>query len=256
MYARTGIHFIRAAVAKIPEEPQAWGDGFLCMGQHTSERQQHGKNLLFHRASTLKRVGLSHAKRNGSTHCKFDYSPAPQRATVSTHRTQGFSLVSFFKHRSSPKGTAESRFAPVPPPDPEGQQRKDVQRELILVVIKNTLHRLGIPHDWLAYEVITVTHGPDQEKLHIQLMLMKWHETLLRYTPALEQQLLRSLLRIDPTVQASQYVFSWRFSPDCGCPFLVMPPPNVWGHDGEPATSDTPPPEEDDYERTQLSPLR
>ena len=43
-----------------------------------------------------------------------------------------------------------------------------------MVVYKNTLHSLGIPHDWLASEILTLVYKPGQEKLHIQLMLMKW----------------------------------------------------------------------------------
>ena len=180
-------------------------------------------------------------------------------------------MVSFFKHRSSPKGASESGFASDSLPGPEHQHRKDVQRDLILVVLKNTLHRLGIPHEWLTCEVIALGHAPDPEKLHIQLMLTKWHETLLRYGPALEQQLLRGLLRLDPTVDTTKYIVSWRFAPNCGCPFRVMPPPVVWANDEQPAASAQPvkqphialaslPSANDyyagEYERTQLAPLR
>ena len=164
----------------------------------------------------------------------------------------------------------------------------DLKRELIQVVLKDTLRRLGIPFDWLACEVLIMPRGPDEEELHIQLSLMKWQETFLRYGPALERQLLRGLDRFDPSGDHSKYVISWRFSPECGCPFTVMPPPLFWTHTEAPAepveetpslldrrqnrrpnkasppfatpegliNPPAPPPDDADYERTQLSPLR
>ena len=170
------------------------------------------------------------------------------------------------------------------------REKSDIQRELIRVVLKDTLRRLGIPFDWLSCEVIIIPHGMGNDELHIQLSLMKWHETFLRYGPALERQLVRGLDRFDPSVDHSKYIISWRFAPDCGCPFTVMPPPRFWTHVEPPAPAvveeapsvldrrhskrppkaqvpspqqpkavapHRPPPDEDeDYERTQLSPLR
>ena len=57
---------------------------------------------------------------------------------------------------------------------------------------------------------------------------MKWNEQLLRYAPALQQELLIGLDRFDPSVDHSKYIVSWRFSPDCGCPFTRMPDQKSW----------------------------
>ena len=112
----------------------------------------------------------------------------------------------------------------------------DIQRELVRVVLKDTLRRHGIPSEKLACEVNTVANGPGGEELHIQLVMMQWHELLLRYAPALEIQLLRGLDWSEPTVDhAKKCTITWRFSPECGCPFTVMPPPVVWSHDAAPA---------------------
>lgn len=158
------------------------------------------------------------------------------------------------------------------------REKSDIQRELIRVVLKDTLRRLGIPFEWLSCEVIIIPHGMGNDELHIQLSLMKWHETFLRYGPALERQLVRGLDRFDPSVDHSKYIISWRFSPDCGCPFTVMPPARFWTHVEPPApvveeapsvldrrhskrppkaqAPRPPPPDDHDYESTQLSPLR
>lgn len=200
---------------------------------------------------------------------KFFKSITPADATDSR---MGPSSVSHSMPQSLPSQFQHSRSG--------NTSSVDLQRELIRVVLKDTLRRHGIPFDWLSCEVVTLTSGPDTaEQLHIQLMLMKWHELFLRYAQALEHQLLRGLDRFDPTVDHSRYIISWRFAPDCGCPFGTLPPPVVWLHDEapEPVVQEAPsvldrrhaprpaggaalraaPKRDDgDYERTELSPFR
>jgi hypothetical protein len=189
----------------------------------------------------------------------------------------------------------ESRSAP-PPEAPQSvapqsvKPHTDIQRELVQVVLKDTLRRHGIPFEWLTCEVQSLVGGANAEQLNIQLVLMQWHELLLRYAPAVATQLLRGLDRFEPAVDHSKYIISWRFSPTCGCPFTVMPPPLVWSHDNTPepiaddassvldrrqkkrpqkgeasdsvppsAANPSAPPRADghgDYDRTELSPFR
>ncbi|MES2581131.1 MAG: hypothetical protein V4627_00315 [Pseudomonadota bacterium] len=200
-------------------------------------------------------------------------------------------MFNFFRH-SVPTDAAESRPVPHVAPQsipPSVRPHADIQRELVRVVLKDTMRRHGIPSEWLACEVNTVTNSNNTEELHIQLVLVQWHELLLRYAPALEIQLLRGLDRFEPTVDhAKKCTITWRFAPDCGCPFTVLPPPVVWSHDAAttPAAEEPPsildrrqkkrPPkagasapkpalaaapsaprrDDGDYERTELSPFR
>jgi hypothetical protein len=125
--------------------------------------------------------------------------------------------------------------APEPVPQHSVAQHTNIKRELIRVVLKDTLRQQGVPYDWLACEIIIIPRGPDDEELHIQLVVMKWNELLMRYAMALQQQLLHGLDRFDPSVDHSTYIISWRFAPECGCPFTVMPPPMFWAHTETPA---------------------
>jgi len=136
-------------------------------------------------------------------------------------------MFDFLKSRR-PKNEPPPSVAPVPVSSNSKQQHSNVRRELIRVVLKDTLRLHGIPFGWLACEVIIVARAPGKEELHIQLVVMKWDEQLLRYAPALQQQLLQGLDRFDPSVDHSNYIVSWRFSPDCRCPFTRMPNPAFW----------------------------
>lgn len=120
------------------------------------------------------------------------------------------------------------------------QQHSDVRRELIRVVLKDTLRLHGIPFGWLACEVIIIARPPGEEQLHIQLVVMKWSEQLLRFACALQQQLLLGLDRFDPSADHSKYIFSWRFAPDCGCPFPFMPDPASWRQHALPQIEEAP----------------
>lgn len=136
-------------------------------------------------------------------------------------------MFNFFK-KSPPKSDFKPSLASVSATPSSTQQHGNSRRELIRVVLKDTLRLHGIPLGWLACEVIVIRRASNAEEVHIQLVITKWNEQLLRYAPALQQQLLLGLDRFDPSVDHSSYVVSWRFSSDCGCPFPMMPPPTFW----------------------------
>lgn len=129
---------------------------------------------------------------------------------------------------------------PTSPHPATSQPHSDIRRELIRVVLKDTLRQHGIPFHWLACEVIIIPRGPGEEELHIQIVILKWHEQLLRHALALQQQLLLGLDRFDPSVDHSKYMISWRISPDCGCPVAWMPDPAIWIEKAAPMVVEAP----------------
>lgn len=124
---------------------------------------------------------------------------------------------------------------------PSSTRQDDIVRDkLIRVVMKDTLRLHGIPSKWLACEIMTIARTPDDEELHIQLIVMKWNEQLLRYAYALQHQMLLGLDRIEPSAGHSRCIVSWRFSPDCGCPFDRMPDPKFWSKSVMPQVDEEP----------------
>ncbi|NMM12988.1 MAG: hypothetical protein HHJ17_05510 [Rhodoferax sp.] len=145
-----------------------------------------------------------------------------------------------FLNKKHPKNEPPSSVSPISVTPSGSQQHSNVQRELIRVVLKDTLRLHGIPLNWLACEVILIARAPGDEELHIQLVVMKWNEQLLRYATALQQQLLHGLDRFDPSVDHSRYIVSWRFTPDSGCPAVAMPDPKVWLQSTLPPANEVP----------------
>jgi len=107
------------------------------------------------------------------------------------------------------------------------QQHTATHRELVRVVLRDTLRLNGIPPEWVGCEVLA--RSRDRTVLQIQLLLHHWHEGLLRYAPVIQQQLLQALQHFDPASDHQRHTVVWRFSPACQCPHTTMPAPAYWG---------------------------
>lgn len=111
---------------------------------------------------------------------------------------------------------------------PQTVQLHATQIEMVRMTLHGVLKLHGIPGTWIAGEVIPV-HIPGQgEALLLQLEVRHWHDALVLHAPALERALLDGLRRFDPRADQTRYLFSWKFSPDCGCPHIHVPQADFW----------------------------
>ena len=117
---------------------------------------------------------------------------------------------------------------------PETMQHTSTQRELIRVVLKDTLRLNGIPSGLIGCEVTVASRLTTKEQLSVHLIMLKWNEAVLRYAPVIQQELIKNLDRFDPAVNHANYVFSWRFAAECECPYKTMPDPATWNAKAEP----------------------
>jgi len=111
---------------------------------------------------------------------------------------------------------------------PQTVQLSATQREMVRLTLHGVLKLHGIPGSWIGGEVIPV-HIPGQgNALLLQLEVMHWHDALVLHAPALQQALLDGLKRFDPQAEKTRYLFTWKFSPGCGCPHTELPEPSFW----------------------------
>ncbi len=108
------------------------------------------------------------------------------------------------------------------------------QREMVRMTLHGVLKLNGIPGNWIACEVMPVRIPGQGDALLIQLEVIHWHDALVLHAPAFQKDLLEGLIRFDPQTDQSRYLFSWRFSPDCGCPHTAMPEPGFWSTPASP----------------------
>ena len=133
--------------------------------------------------------------------------------------------------KSAVKSPANSLHESAEPLTGATLQHTDVQRELVRVVLKDTLRKNGIPAGWIGCEVTGISHRNMDDELFVHLIVMHGNDALLQYSPALQQDLMQGLDRFEPNVDHSNYVVSWLFSPDCGFKRTSMPAPTFWALD-------------------------
>ena len=140
-------------------------------------------------------------------------------------------MFKFFFRLGRNKKTQPADFKPDSVAGANTHQHSLVQRELVKVVLKDTLRQHGIPAGWIGCDVTVMSNRTKDDELLIHLNIMKWNEALLRYAPALQRQFMQCLDRFDPAVDHGKYAVAWRFSPQCECPFTTMPNPQFWSQD-------------------------
>lgn len=126
------------------------------------------------------------------------------------------------------KGGSAQDSRPMHDQSTTTRQHNDIQRELVRMVLKETLRMHGIPNSWLTAEVTALTGRARGDDILVRLIVLKWHEPLLKFLPALQQQLIHGLDRFEPSIDHSKYLVSWQFAADCGCPHAQLPDAASW----------------------------
>lgn len=108
------------------------------------------------------------------------------------------------------------------------------QREMVRLTLHNVLRHNGIPGNWISCDMVPIQLPQHGNTLLLQLVVHHWHDALMHYAVALQQEFLAGLKHFDPHVDPQSYVFSWKFAPDCGCPHTQFPAHAVWSTPASP----------------------
>jgi hypothetical protein len=103
-----------------------------------------------------------------------------------------------------------------------------VQRELLKVVLRDTLNRHGIPAAWIGADMLQATSRGREPGIHLRLLIKHWEPRLLLHAVALQNNLIIRILSLDPMAPNWLMGISWQFAlPDEDmCP--PMPHPGSW----------------------------
>lgn len=112
-------------------------------------------------------------------------------------------------------------------------KKNDIRLEMIRLALKSVLRRYGIPIPWIGCEMMPMAPSGDTDVLLIQLVLLKWHDALMRYAPELQKQFLTEIQFFDNTAEAANFLIVWKFAPDCGCPNDKLPEAGFWATSAE-----------------------
>ena len=124
---------------------------------------------------------------------------------------------------------SHSQLSPATSPQSRSSASEaGTRRELLRVVLRNTLNRHGIPTSWIGAEMLLATSRGREPGIHWRLVIKHWDPRLLHCTVALQNALIVRVLAFDPLASNWLMGISWQFSlaDESVCP--PMPHPGGW----------------------------
>lgn len=102
------------------------------------------------------------------------------------------------------------------------------RRELLRVVLRDTMIKHGIPTAWLAIELLLSTDEGPEPRMHVRLLIKHWDPRLLECAVAFQQSFYKRVSLFDPQSTGWLSGVSWQFALDdeSACP--PLPDPSVW----------------------------
>jgi hypothetical protein len=132
-------------------------------------------------------------------------------------------LGRLFGSRATPDAESTSRLSM-----PSSFSEKSARRDLLRLVLRDTLQLHGIPTDWIATELLTTTLANGGESMHWRLQVKHWDPRLLTYSVALQDALMEHLHRLDPMVSEWLTGISWQLSLDDDSQCPPLPAASTW----------------------------
>jgi hypothetical protein len=130
------------------------------------------------------------------------------------HHSQSASQVSLW-------GSSQHSVSPM-------VQENATDRELLRLVLRETLNQAGIPPSWIGADELSATSRGREPGIRVRLLMKHWDPRLMRHGVAFEQAFKKGVLTIDPQADSWLLGISWQCSltDKRGCP--PLPHPGVW----------------------------
>ena len=106
--------------------------------------------------------------------------------------------------------------------------QNSMRKELLRVVLRDTLNRSGIPREWVTADMLVATSRTQVSGVHLRLTVLHWDARLMVHSMAFQEKLQQRVVMLDPTAVDWLLSISWLFAlPDSSvCP--AMPHPGTW----------------------------
>jgi hypothetical protein len=106
--------------------------------------------------------------------------------------------------------------------------RNAPRRELIQVVLRDSMRRHGIPSAWIDCRILPVMSRTAKSGMHVQFIVRDGTDRLLTYVPAFQRSFMTEVGRFDPRVEDWLFSLSWQFVNLTPATDSVMPDPKVF----------------------------
>lgn len=133
-------------------------------------------------------------------------------------------------------------------PESTGQEgsRNAPRRELVQVILRDTMRKHGIPSDWIECRMLSTVNRVGRHGLHVNFVVKQAHDRLLAYVFAFQESFEHELARFEPRAGDWLLSLGWEFQ---GFNAAEMPDPKTWVQSA-PAPLQELPPFEPDFPKT------
>ncbi len=107
-------------------------------------------------------------------------------------------------------------------------QENSSRRELLRLVLRDTLNRTGIPTSWIGADLLAATSRGREPGIHVRLLLKHWDPRLMLHGVAFENAFKKRVLTLEPLAERWLLGFSWQYSLADEGPCPAMPHPGIW----------------------------
>ena len=122
-------------------------------------------------------------------------------------------------------GSASTQFRESEPDSDKNGSRNARKRELVQVVLRDTMRKHGVPSDWIECRMLSSVSRTGRHGLHVNFVVLKAHDRLLAYVFAFQDSFERELARFEPRARDWLLSIGWEFQ---GFNAKEMPDPNTW----------------------------
>lgn len=104
----------------------------------------------------------------------------------------------------------------------------ETRRELLRVVLRETLRRQGIPQEWITADMLAATSRSGESGIHWRLSIRHWDERLPVHCVGLQNALMQRVQTFDPMAEQWLMGVTWQFAlaDDSACP--PLPHASTW----------------------------
>ncbi|MDB5897061.1 MAG: hypothetical protein JWP41_663 [Ramlibacter sp.] len=139
-------------------------------------------------------------------------------------------------------GGSSMQFHESEPGDDDSQPSRNApRRELVQVVLRDTMRKHGIPSDWIECRILSTVSRTGRQGLHVNFVVRQAHEQLLAYVFAFQDSFEREISRYDARCRDWLVSLGWEFQ---GVKMDAVSDPKGWVASAPaPLTADLPSPD-------------
>lgn len=135
-----------------------------------------------------------------------------------------------FKGKDKDAGPSSTQFSESEPPEGDDDGARNApRRELVQVVLRDTMRKHGIPSDWIECRILSALNRSGRTGLHVNFVVRSAHDQLLGYVFAFQDSFEREISRYEPRARDWLLSMAWEFQ---GAKLDEMPNPKTFAASG------------------------